>query len=1299
MPVTINNEETEEREIPRITPKERVSQRPPASESAQETSDEPPGQETGESELTSFLQNNFDETYSLPPFLDKVFAGVDNDQIGGARDAYYAQTNDSRFQDYEPFLNQLSRVDPTPEDDQFGFFDKAIEGLARRANGFIRSYNEVAGADLSLFNEVRSLNDDGIVDFFNHDAVFFVGAGVSFAGLGAFAASSMFFGGYAFSYLNEHDRLDSNAHDFIVTTLAGAEGLLPDSEEELLSMSNAEFLTKMWAAETLNTATILFGLKGLQKFGKGVGDAGVLRFFSKARKEKALLDEALPRIERDIHKIKAKPLFSDDLSNVTTRSLSSTDEAGVRAIRGVGTRRDFRNNSAIIRAYREANTFHEASGAKDAAASAHNTAQVFARKHALPTLDTTATTAARAVDQREIAGKSLAALKHATTEAGKRRALERHVNAVSHEILETKGIQKSPGAEGRAEQFAKESATPLGERYGTHGEATGSLPYALMEADDLLFKEWSKEIAKDPHSVLARQIERSVEANRHYTRILGTQTGGALQGFDLFRSYDQAITGLDSAIAKASVAGNYKKANKLIASRNEFMQDMMAGKQPRSLKFLAAGTNFYVNTLLGQGALMAAAAGNVATTAYEIFAHNVTHLTNPLPALREGLTQAAMESPRLLNIKRILTEAGGKIPDDIQQQFARIDWVPESKIGRGVKAVSNLPVQLMRETDTISRGLMSYVTADRAINRMVDIALEKGHKIGEIKSYLENAVVNSKPTAALVELNATNKVYQDRIMMRYRGQDRASGPLAAFGWAVDDAVTGLKDSPNILVKGTTGLIGVFSVTFANILDHTSRNTVLGAKFGLKPVSRRQLLGTVTALGSVMAFEDKIVMPSFGLQSRQKFYKFGGQEGLILGDQLVSFHHLGGPGEILRTTLKAIQVLNYMGAEEAETEYAARLGTALTEVTNYVAQDSWLAQGLTDVINIFFASNTNRDVTDSVQRTAWKFLPANVVIDRIATIFRGYKISDEGQGPIKNLLDVLRGAEGAPLRSAFGVPITTGEVNHAHSRGISDVANFAMWVLNPAKRGPAPKQTELVQYLSNAGMLQGRKAFTVRSEKGEKIIGTEFLPEYFNVKMSSLSPIMTPLPGVRSKLTSTELNDYKALISLDKDAINGILDKYTLYYDSSIEHEGELEVIRRQGLQAIRNIKNLTRKGGALDGLVRQFYGAPAGVTMVDVLHKLATGKVSEQSPSIKSRLKSDARMYYNDMRRRDIATKHNLTDNDLKRISLTLSRNFTVKQFYNHVGDIMKSVMLWAPSSDEKRRSVLSKGSRFGSIR
>ena len=1243
----------------------------------------------GKDTLGTFLEARFDDNGDLPPFLDKVFADIQHDSVSEVREPFYKASGKSRFPDYKPTFSKLAAL--RPEKEGPGWDEMMADGLRRRANGFIRTWNEMTGEEQSLYHTMQSLNDNGVTDFMSHYALPMVGFGVLVAGTPlAIASSALLFGGFTASYLNKEDRLDANMHDSIVTDLLGKEGLLPDDEEELLSMGNVEFMGRMFAAEVINAYTAKFGLSvgsgALKAFRHGVGrgQKGAVEFLGKAKQQKAVLDSELKFIEAEAVAVQRAPLFPDGVENVTTRTSNEVMEAGLAEIKAAGSLMDLDNNTAVIRALRQAKLLHYESGVASLAKNNATKIDAFAKEHMSVSGLGEAKTVSK-VDHAALAGNALVTLRRSSSAETKRKALKIYTNAAATETLAIKDTVKSKGGTLRKEQLKAEKGVDLGERYSKGLEATGAKTRSFIEGHGILMDEYANAMMKG-NGALAHETLTAIKMSWGLQEKFGRHMGGNLQQYSALKRIEGSLTTFQRKMEKAAMKGDLKGVEKWRGKHAKMVEDMLAGKDDPMTNYSAMLSSFKVGNALGKDSILNVVAGNTAAYAQELFQMSFFRLQNPLPSLFIGLRRAIGESPRILNVKRVLMESGGSGNREHYRSIRH--WNPTKKWEKMVKSVSNLHVQAMKEGDVIGTGLGSHLVEVKTLRKMIRKFQGEGAPLETVKSKIEAAIKSDVPTSDMEFFKSQTGVYNDRMLMRgkFSEAERVKGPYASMGYWIDDIVRDNMEHP--ITGAIMGHVGLFSKAYANVIHNVAKNTVAGAS--LQGITRRQAYGTMTAMAAYQGLlKDKIVMPNVG--RRSDFYKFGGKEGIMMGDMLVPFHRLGPIGEIIRTTAYAHHMLQYVTSDDLDDEKMEKTAKGLSDVFRFLIVDSWLGNVTKDLYGLL-VGQTPMDAA-TLNKFLKTYMPADALADRIAGYSRGRGIPNEGQLGLKNLADVITDVQGVPVVSAFGTPYHEGDVDDGLSSALTDLAGDVLFVSNPSGRQPQPKNNQVVKYLIDAGMLDHGSEIYIKRGSGTVAVSLNQLPSYFNVKLRSAPRYFNLFKGVSGKLSYTGMHEFRHLMSMDEGVFKDTMERYKGYYDSSTVHESDQELkVKEMATRSLEYVEKAAMK--TMRPLIRNYYGS-SNAKMIDVIHRLATAPIDSQSRLVRDRYRFMTSAYFKNMQAQGVLKKLKLSDREGQQLALQLARNYTIKEFYTTMSGLFENVMMWHPSLDEQRRASLLGGERL----
>ena len=1253
-----------------------------------------------ESLTFSLVENKMDEQGNFPNALDKIFADVNDPSEGEARDDFYDTTGVSRaptyvdtaqkFEDYGAAIKELGAeaVDEAP-----GFIDGISEGFTRIGNRFIRKWNDETDFDLPEFDEAKGMEESGAASFVDDTVIPIIGEGLMFSFNPALmAVGGVLLAANAYSYLNDADRDKLNALDFPFTGLMPqtGEGIIPDSEDVLEKMGDAELFSRALVSQAASAA--LFA-----SIGKGIGLT--TKMIKGANESAKAITEVSKQMDGVAAHMKTVPLTPESLTSMAT---TLEGQVAIRSFASATSVRGITKNTKVLDVLHQGRVTHGATGAmrvnKFLDAEIDSQARRVLGRYADVDIPKGTLSKAAKEDHRAVVGASLDRLrKGLKSPVERRREWETLNKAAAQATLDAKGWVRTKRVP-RAEALVKERGIPQAERFGRGGPHTGSMTLSVFDAQSQAIDEIAA-VAKGGGSRADEALlEESLDTMGGYLKRRSTQLGGDLQAVRTYGMYRRAIDTLKEKMVKAYRKGNTKAGDKYHAILKKSMSDAISGVQTSGEAWMNFFMGHFAENVLGKAALVRAGLGNVFVGSWETTAYSITSLTNPLPLLYRGLKRGMRAGFKPFTNpkefwKRAWDEAtiGGSPTDRFGLSSVKASTPLQRALAR---ATPKFSVQALRELDRVSTEAMSSLAESQALETTVKHYMSKGHTLDEVKELLARSIASvdeDTPAAFLVAHNRYTKMYTDRWLMRgSKGKDVS--PVAQFGWMIHDGIETIKHSPSLLVKGTGTFLGLFSRTGANMIDYIARNTVLGV--GTRGVNSRQILGTVAGMTAYYRLSaDHYIMAQEGSGNIENFRRTSQAPGVRLGDTYIQFAEMGGFGDILHVMGRATQALDYILDDPGGLD-SQRIVTGLVDLATTVYGNSWFNWKMQDWMHLVQATNGDEeDFAEFGKKHLRKFTPYEGLAGRIAAHFNGFQVPEEGMGGFTALKEALDDHESVPMRDAFGSVPTLDEVDKDMSRGLSDVASIPLF-LYPNKNSRFRRVTsELNVYLADSGLLRGHQYFRYRDSKGhERQWEQGALPDSFNVRLNVPRRTL-PIGGGQSvRLSYKELQVMRGIMSLDISFIESTLKGWSEDYDS-MEYSGD--AARLQAMTSA-TIKRQTAVAKAQIGrTLAQVYGRGGDeVRLRDVLHHLATSPLDKMSPAARmkvTRLRGTVERQLKGYRRGGkLRDAMGLSDKDVTAISEKVARNMAIADTYDKVTKYARFIMSLSPTVFEARRGLVA---------
>jgi len=1286
-------------------------------------------------ELQSFFESNVDEEGKLPPGADEMFARVVSSAEADSREASYAANPRPRVDDYKPLVRNLAPRNVEEPD----FFDH-VEGMVKKgANNGIRAMNSILGTNMEEMEQIRSLQDSELIEMGAFLLPIGAGVGIGLAGMPVYAALAVG-GGVSLlhstvSSYDDPDKLEK--YDSVVFDLLGWEGFIGDDIDEA---SRWEKGFRIWLADSVDILTggavgklIAKGGRAAYKGVKGMDETGAIMIKLADGTDEAgrnILREQAEGLGYDPRKMTAvgdeeariMAATTDEQLEAYTKGLAdraSTDQALLEALGKMKKAREAldidpaRVNQFVTRTQMLRNTvkgmvkfdeypvpkgdkghalaMNRAWGAVEKDTSVDGLKRYMAHLHgtldemkveagrtgveaASPVLDETVQELLR---RRKFLTEKIFDSKFKTFDAPLDRALKaakEYTTLMAEAQLLRQGVKvRAHEALGATLSQASELEHALERTY-----AKRFLPGGLSPSDEAVLKKTQKAWSKLYDKLLTEKdgwlsVTGQYAMRAHYDNMLSNMALAIAGVSGLFSMvsetayhYGRNITA--AARGRRSWAGVSRELLRSFPRRTlgnvaARMKDM-AGKEGRKeLKGIWLGTKLprrydkygyqraYVSDQWWEKGL------NIATGTARMPLHMADEL---LTAFHEGIAQVgAME--RIIMDTALPAARPGQVVSlkDKQRSVARLARVLE-------EAKKN-PEKVLRDNPNFISNYMSEV--------------------------------DFRADANLLRANPED--YPDAGMFGSLGLKIYKHATRTFHYSSN---TGMQLTGTVLMP--------FPRVWANMMMAVDHFTPVGAirRNPLQAMkSSRRIFGTGVFLSTVAA--DRHV-PGFRVidssTDEDSFRKWGGRSGVEIGGRFFRWDALGPVGigmgamyrfhNILELTPGTGEAMNALGLGEdmsAESP-GGRASKAFLELSRHISDDSFFERGMTTVLYGMLSGSPGIVENYAKEVASSMTSPGKGFVERVATGVRGARLprSEPAMAgtveAVKEFAEAVAGLDTVePWRDMLGVPMSAGE-DRDGTRASVDFMDRLIFIINPLKRGETPKSTETRDFMLASGALKS----------DDVLVGNKRIPGRMFRTLFGFKPVKINSPmrssswrTYRYPLSPREYNDKITMMSMDWDAIEKVLDRYALHYDTRQTVEG-MESEDRHAAEVMENARRFLSWRGMKDTIRMYYGGADSSTRLSDVLHRLGTGDVSDQTPMVRDsfRLFANAMILQGTEARRLNSDLSDITDDEIREMAERHARVTIMNNFYRMAGQMASAVMRYSPGMDELKRGYYSPG-------
>lgn len=739
--------------------------------------------------------------------------------------------------------------------------------------------------------------------------------------------------------------------------------------------------------------------------------------------------------------------------------------------------------------------------------------------------------------------------------------------------------------------------------------------FSVIRAQNRLFDFMQRGMQEGMEVTSLRKVQELQKRLDYLILRRGTEAGGNLQGMKIFQETRETqgylldeLMGLRYRMEAGLISPkSYKKQmGKLSKQMNDvFKMSVEGGGKPSRLYNHLLRTMY--NNFLGKYAVLRAATGNVANLFLEGF--NNASFYRPDRAVRytaqnygEVISSVGRTFFRKEGLLEVKDAFRGRLPKG-KQRLPHMDPINEEGFLEGLYTVgTNINIGALNTVDILTRDAVELAAGRSVILDVFERNARRGIPEKEtLRKFLTSLKGDAYDVAHTMDFNRHVKKLTDTLFVReglpldyVNAKGETHSPLTLFASLISEASHKLREATHTL-KGknivTSSLFGSLKLgtdawtAFTNVTSQAvnyandfiplvgtradvgrSGFHAIAKSINPKRLTRKQInfsLFFSSLYGLNTLLEDnkiQFIYPS-GTDVDQ-FRRFGGREGIMIGDKFIEHRDLSTVGELFRLTHRAMDILKYprnfyssMGNEEA---IYGHIRDMFTDFFDTVTGDTFLSNSYSTFVGDVMSGDLDR-IHRNFDRLALNLLPWKAYEEKISLIknegnplplplglteklnsYKGAfdKLSElKGVLPEERLYDIF----GNPATPEEDVPMTDSLYS---SLGILLRSNL------PQKNVPS-ELNEVRDLLLSMGAFSASKAIVING----KVIPKSQLPDLFHLTVRPASRVLTLPPyfeGESStpvKMNYVTYNRRNKMLSLEYKKVHGQIDNMINYYKS------------------------------------------------------------------------------------------------------------------------------------------------------
>ena len=1262
--------------------------------------------------LEAFFDAHLDEEGALPPGIDQAFANVTSTYDDDAREASYAAVPRERVPDYIPRIRNLAPKEPQ-EGEELSVGEALENGVKMIANKGIAAINDLAGSDLEKFPIPHSAQEDFLTALVNVEGLpLAAGAAAGGLALTGFALPALAVTSFGVgvrgvnAFLHAYDEPGRMEHyDAWLFDIMGTEGFIG---EDFASKSQAERFIRVLLAEGVDFATFgsAFKLTGaaikrlrpkLLRMNEAMGQEGAMTL--KAWSKEGRIDPS------DLHALTA-------------------DELTEKAVRDDAAMREYLARNLSMESTQESitklRTYHETTD--------YNPEMMRRLTEKIEKLERSTRSMIGAKKGWDKGGDLMEGefdsfwATYNKTESDQ--ALANVVMAAHKEFTPMAKLQREVVNEGTDAAITPvmlerlKRRKKLADRLMKNADSTENTAYAddlLLQAKKYMDIHALAELHRTGIRTAAHQaLERNLDILWKYEDTIETLLERKRKGYfpqadaDMLKmtraKWDESYT----ALLKGDIGESW--GDKTVNMALGAAYDNMLGNAA-----LATATASGVGGLVSRGIfkkgftpLKAAVQGHAAyVTRYPNVLTRMWHSVAANQKRRWGTKEGRQE---VIDILR-----GKKLPrrmDKYGHTYHYMGTNPLRQLFNIWTGVSRTSLQLM---DDIMESAHNSLSEVAAMEKIMQGFLHQPKQLKEFMTDL-NTLSPKKFMDKHPDFNLrfTTEYRHQTDAMLFRANPHNFEDLGAMGrlgrWAFHGATKYGHYSANPGMRLVAHMAAPFPRVWANTLAHADRLTpvgLIGNKKGFKEAAQsdERQFGTVAfpllALSSWFFHANDLPgVKIIDAGSKEgELRRLGGEGGVEIGGVFLKWDAMGYQGTAYKYMYRAMEIMRLLPPSDATNMYTDempgtehgvgnRLAMAAARMGTYMIDDSFFQRGLS-VLQFGMMTEDGEFVKKFFQQWAGGATsPGRSTLTRLT----GGEATTTDNPVFYGLVEELREATDAATpedvrRDALGVPWTRGEADMEETEYMTQGLGRLMFVFNPKKKGRTPKSNDIRRFLMENAALGGSKTVVANGKViSKKAFELAFgmAPPVFNEASRWFSA-----NSIRYDLGPKAYNEKVTMMSLDWGAMERILDRYEVFWDTKAPATG-MEGMDDRWRDRIQEMRGRLTYEWQEDNLRDYYPDATEKTRMVDVLHHIATAPLDRLGHKGEGRVRTlrdawSVTAAENRRTRPYLQGTERLTDADILAAAESIARLTLMNEFYDYYEYYAEYIMEASPVGDAIR--------------